>query len=185
MDEDKRSYMMVAVINCAINHNARVPDCARYPGMNTDLVSLLQKYDCGIIQMACPEKTFLGMARTRPEGVELKDAMDVPEGHACCRRLAVQTVDDIEEFLNSGYSVHAILGGDVGSPGCAVHLQTEDDVQIAKPESGILIQELADELNQRGLKIPIRGIRDSARETMLEDLNWLDTILSAALNKEE
>ena len=69
----------------------------------------------------------------------------------------------------------AILGGDVKSPGCAVHIA--DDGTVLN-ESGMFSQTLLAELRQREIEIPIRGIRDSSEDTLAEDLEWLEQLLS-------
>jgi len=181
MDKDARSKKMVAVINCVINHNARAETAARYPGMNDEVVEILRKYEVGIIQMPCPEMTFMGLARTTPPGLTIRDVLDTPEGRARCEALSVTVADSIEEFLRNGYSVAAILGGDVDSPGCAVPAPTK--WAGGKPPEGgwgVFTKALLNELHRRDIHIPIRGVRDSARETLDEDLEWLDSILATS-----
>ena len=40
------------------------------------------------------------------------------------------------------------------------------------------MEELYLELSKRNIKIPFRGIRDSDPEKLMEDVNWLDRLLS-------
>jgi predicted secreted protein len=63
----------------------------------------------------------LGLARKRPKGVSLRDAMTRPDSRAKCRDLGREVVDRIEDYIRNGVSVIAVLGGDDESPGCAVH----------------------------------------------------------------
>ncbi|GAH89279.1 unnamed protein product, partial [marine sediment metagenome] len=44
--------------------------------------------------------------------------------------------------------------------------------------SGVFIKALMEELSKRKLKIPLRGIRDSAPATLEEDLDWLEETLA-------
>ena len=181
MSDDRRSKRMVAVINCVVNHNARAEGAAKYPGINHDVVDVLRKHEVGVIQMPCPEMVCLGLPRTREPGVSIRDIMDTPEGRSCCRKLSVSVVDAIEEFRRNGYTVAAVLGGDVGSPGCAVPFPPpEDGAQVPGSGLGAFTKALLDELRRRDIRVPIRGIRDSARETMLEDIEWLDGVLAGS-----
>ena len=181
MSDDRRSKRMVAVINCVVNHNARAPGAAKYPGINHDVVDVLRKHDAGVIQMPCPEMVCLGLPRAREPGVSIRDVMDTPEGRSCCHKLSTSVVDTIEEYLRNGHTVAAVLGGDVGSPGCAVPFPPpETGAQIPAGGLGVFIKALLEELRKRDIRIPIRGIRDSARETLLEDVEWLDDLLAGS-----
>jgi len=178
MWNDERSKKMVAVINCVLNHSARAPGAAVYPGINHDVIDILKKYGVGVIQMPCPEMVCIDLPRTRPDGASIHDVLDMPEGRSCCERLSASVVDSIEEYRRHGFTVAAVLGGDVGSPGCAVHVSsTENGRQMLGEGSGVFIQTLQEELRRRDIEIPFRGIRDSARETLQEDLEWLEGIL--------
>ena len=176
----------MAVINCVVNHNARAQGAARYPGMNHDVVAVLNKHGAGVIQMPCPEMVCLGLARAREPGLSIRDVLDTPAGRSRCEELSVSVVDTIEEFRRNGYTVTALLGGDVGSPGCAVPFPPpEDGAPGAGSGLGVFTKALLDELRRRDIQIPIRGIRDSARETMLEDIEWLDSALAGPLSGEQ
>jgi len=75
------------------------------------------------------------------------------------------------------FKVFAILGGDVGSPGCAVHLSTGDETnQKILEGSGVFIKELYAELAKRNIEIPLRGIRDSNMNELAEDISWIDRL---------
>jgi predicted secreted protein len=170
---------MVAVIHCILNHNARDREVARYPGINHDVVAVLRKHKVGVIQMPCPEMTCLGLPRTRGPNESIRDVLDTPKGRSCCRKLSISVADTIEEFQRHGYTVAAVLGGDVGSPGCAVpYPQPEASAPVGGNIWGVFTGALLDELRRRGIEIPFRGIRDSAWETMMEDINCLDRLLA-------
>jgi len=181
MSDDARSMRMVAVINCVLNHNARAKGAARYSGMNDEVVDILRKHEVGVIQMPCPEMVCLGLPRTREPGVSIRDVLDTPEGRSCCEKLSASVVDTIQEFRRNGYTVAAVLGGDVGSPGCAVPAPSAADAAHTPGSGlGVFTKALLEELRRRDIQIPMRGIRDSARETMLEDIEWLDNTLAGS-----
>ena len=176
MNDDKRSRKMVAVINCILNHNARDGNVAKYPGINHDVVDVLKKHGVGIIQMPCPEMECLGLLRKRKEGASIRDILDTPDGRSCCKKLSNSVVNTIEEYQRNNYAVLAILGGDVKSPGCAVPYPLTEKTTL-DTRYGVFIKELLEELHKRNIKIPIRGIRDSAKETLRDDIAWLNNIL--------
>lgn len=178
MYRDRRSKRMVAVINCVLNQNARAPDAAVFPGMNTQVVDVLEKYGVGVLQMPCPEMACLDLPRSRPEGASIRDVLDTPKGRECCRQLSVSVVDQIQEFLENGFKVLAILGGDVGSPGCAIHLSTGKTNQKILEESGVFMRELYAELKKRNIEMPFRGIRDSDQNELAEDISWIERLLT-------
>ena len=179
MNTDQRSKKMVVVINCVLNHNARDSGWAKYPGINYEVVDILNKHGAGAIQMPCPEMTLLGLLRKRETGESIRTALDTPTGRSRCEELSYSVVETIEEFQRNGYAVVAILGGDVESPGCAVPAPaSETGDQMPGSGFGVFTKALLEELYRRGIRIPIRGIRDSARETLTEDLKWLNEILA-------
>jgi predicted secreted protein len=166
-----RSRKVVVLIECHLNQNARDRGAARYPALNHELLDLLRGSSAGLVQIACPEMYCLGLSRERPEGMSLREAMETPESRARCRDLAREMADRIEDYTRDAVEVVAVLGGDVDSPGCAVHV--DDGPMNLAPRSGIFMQELAAELQSRGLEVPFRGIRESRRETFEADLAWL------------
>ena len=173
-DRDRRSRRIVLVIECILNQNARDDGAATFPVLNWEVLRLCDAYEVGVVQMPCPEIAFLGFARSRPRGTSIRAALDTEEGRACCRRISVTIVDRIQEYVRQGYQVLAILGGNPDSPGCAVHIGP----QGLLPKSGVLMRELQDELRQRNLDVPFRGIRDDDPDMMAEDIKWLEDVFS-------
>jgi hypothetical protein len=69
----------------------------------------------------------------------------------------------------------------VESPGCAVPPPSDSDNFDSKTHGyGVFTQALRDELFSRNIHIPFRGIRDSERKTLNQDIEWLDNLLSGA-----
>ncbi len=170
--KDKRSYHFVGVIDCIMNQNTRDAGAAAFPAMNWQILQLCHQYNVGILQMPCPEIAFLGFARARPPGKSIRAALETQDGKACCRKLSTDIADRIEETIRQNAECLAILGGNPESPGCAVHAE---NAQESTP-SGVLITELRDELQQRNIQIPFRGIRDFDATLMAEDLGWLNQL---------
>ena len=170
---DRRGRRVVAVIECVLNQNARDAGASRTPAANDRVVRLLRRHRVGIVPMPCPEMACLGLARTRPPGVSLRAAMETPACRARCAALAEDAAARLRDYADNGVTVVAVLGGDVGSPGCAVG----DDPSAGSGGSGVFIEALAAALAERGLSVPFRGLRDSRTKTLSEDLAWLEALL--------
>jgi predicted secreted protein len=163
---DPAGKRVVALIECHLNQNVRDPGAARYPAVNDALLDLLRSREVGLLQIPCPEMFDLGLARARPPGESIREMLDP----AKARELAARVADRIEEHVRHGMEVLAILGGDVQSPGCAVHLVEQ---RLDPEKSGVFMLELHAELKARGITIPFRGIRESDPRAFQSDLDWL------------
>ena len=62
-NKDERSGKIVFVSNCLLNANNKVLEFARYPGMFSEIVKILDKYGLGLQQMPCPETLYMGNQR--------------------------------------------------------------------------------------------------------------------------
>jgi len=171
--QDNRSYHFIAVIDCILNQNVRDKGAAAYPAMNWEIIQLCKDYNIGILQMSCPEIAFLGFPRTRPPGVSIRVALDTTDGRVCCRKLSIDIADRIEELIQQGAQCLAVLGGNPESPGCAIPLDNKK-----QSVSGVFISELGNELHQRNISIPFRGIRDFDADLMVDDIQWLKQLFS-------
>lgn len=169
---DTRSGRVLFLIECLLNQNARDLGAAQSPASVGALVDLLTENEIGMAQIPCPEIACLGFARRRAPGVSIRQALQAPEPAACCVRLANETAGRIQWYVEQGYAVLAVLGGNVQSPACAVH-ESGGSSRLATERSGIFMLALADALAQRGLAIPLRGIRDADCHLLDEDLRWL------------
>jgi len=152
---------------------------AESPAITREVLDLLADHGVGMVQIPCPEIACLGFERRRASGQSLRKAMEAAESVVSCQRLSVETVDRIQCYVEQGYQVLAVLGGNEQSPGCAVHA-VEDGSETLAESSGIFLQALAKELARRGLRIPFRGIRDANRKLLDEDLGWLRECLSGS-----
>jgi len=171
--KDPRGGRVVFLIECLLNQNARDLGAAETPAAVRPLIELLADREVGMVQIPCPEIACLGFARRRAPGERIRQALGGPEPAACCARLAVAAADRIQCYLEQGYQVLAVLGGNEQSPGCAV-LRTGDGPGPLTEQSGIFMLALSAELDRRGLRVPFRGMRDSDRRRLEEDLKWVD-----------
>jgi predicted secreted protein len=130
--EDERSKRVIFVSHCLLNENTRYLGGAFRRGCVDELVDRFQQEGLGIYQMRCPEQ--------RAWGGMLKRAL-VPL-YGCkgtllyrlrrillpvfllytrhiYRHMAKEVVNDIEDYVRSGFSVAALVGVG-GSPSCGV-----------------------------------------------------------------
>ena len=170
MIQDKRSRKIVVVAHCILNQNSRVLGIAYYPGMINEIVDVLKKCEVGVIQMLCPELTYAGLLRRS----QTKEQYDTPAFRRHCRQIASGIVDQIEEYINNGFKVLAVLGVD-GSPTCGVD-ETSTGYKEAKftKAPGILIEELQSELKGRKVVVPMKGVEHTRAS---QDAAWLEKIL--------
>ncbi len=176
---DNRSHRFVAVIECALNQNARDTGAACFPCMNFELLELCHRYGIGILQMPCPEVAALGPRRKRPPGQSLRAAMDSEAGRSTCRALAREVSDTIDAYAARGCELVAVLGGNPLSPGCAVH-HGENGL---RKESGVFMQALQAELRRRQRDPAFGGMRDYDPEQLREDLAWFQERLEALASR--
>ncbi|MBU1363558.1 MAG: hypothetical protein KKE51_07010 [Gammaproteobacteria bacterium] len=168
LPHDGRGGRFVVVIDCVLNQNVRDQGAANCPAMNFEILRLCHEKGIGIMQMPCPEIAALGFKRQRPPGISIRQALDTPAGRLACAELAASVVGRVVELSEQGFTPLAVLGGNLRSPGCAVHPETSS----LGAESGIFMLALQAELRRHGLDLPFRGLRDASPDGLAEDLRW-------------
>ncbi|KAB3536060.1 DUF523 domain-containing protein [Alkaliphilus pronyensis] len=161
----KRNKRIVIVAHCILNVNSKVVGLAQYGGAIRKLVTDYVNEGIGIIQLPCPEITFLGLERW---GMT-KNQYDTPSYRKHCKKLIEPYVEQIIEYLNNGYIIEEIVGID-GSPSCGVSLTCSgykggmvDEGHHQCHEisgSGIMIEELKGLLKEHNVNIPMSAISE-------------------------
>ena len=170
---DPRSGRFVAVIECVLNQNIRDEGAACSPAMNFQFLQCCHQHDVGVLQMPCPEVYALGFDRKRDAGQTLRAALEKESSAKRCLDLAVETAHHIENYLNRGYELIAIVGGNPKSPGCAVHHGPDE----LRPESGVFIKLLQQELRRRGHDPVFLPMRDYDQALHQCDLDAFEKLL--------
>ena len=177
--KDQRSKTIVAVIHCILNQNSRDFGAARFPAANIEIIDILSKNNVGMMQLPCPEMVCLGLARKRPNGTRIREVLDTAKGRQCCQEVSVGVADQIAEFLKFGYRFLGVIGGDVRSPGCAVHPQyIPDGYQELNQHTGVFLKALWEELMRRDIRIPFIGLRESLPENYQADIACLKRMVA-------
>jgi predicted secreted protein len=113
---DERSHKVIFISHCCLNQNAKVRGIASYPGAIPPLVKALLEEGVGMVQMPCPEMTYLGNMRWG----QVKDQYNNPMFRRHCQQIAESIVDQVENYLQCGYQVLGFVMMD-GSPVCGLN----------------------------------------------------------------
>ena len=150
-----RSNDYVFVAFCLLAQGVRARGIVRkFAATIKPVLKLLMDLDINIVQMPCPELIFDSFHRS-PCG---KKKYDTPSNRLACRKVAEQVVDQLLMMIESGCRVRAILGIE-NSPSCAVTYLGSGPGRKGYSGQGIFIEELRREMNRRGVKVPIVGVR--------------------------
>lgn len=141
----KRSYRLVLACHCVLNQGAVVVGEARAPGVLPEALAWLQAQGWGILQLPCPEFTFLGPDRP-PMDVE---GYDTPAYVAHCASILVPVLDQAEAYAAAGFSLEGVMTIR-SSPSC-------------DPGRGVFLRTLLAEAEKRGLSLgPLFSVPDTA-----------------------
>lgn len=166
----KRSRRVLVAAHCLLNVNSKVKGLATYEGVHPSLFPLMAA-GVGIVQLPCPELTYLGLRRW---GMT-KEQYDCPGYRRYCRSIAISTADQLAEYGREGYELVGLVGVD-GSPSCGVTLtcsgycggEVAATLSDGLPEvteergRGIMIEELLLELSARGMELRLEAVSESA-----------------------
>lgn len=192
-NEDARSKKIVFVSNCLLNTNNKVKGLARYGGFCKPFIDVLAEYDVGVQQIDCPETLYLGIQRW----YHTKNLYDNVGFRRFCRGIAERNVDYMESYKQSGYETVAFLVCN-GSPTCGYDLTSYDEdwggntnvpheySDALVPGMGILIEELHEAIEARGLAIPpFLGVNLDDLAVPMEDiLRDFRVFMKAVMNTE-
>ena len=140
-----RSRKIVIMAHCILNANAKVTPLATYPGVLEGVVKPFIENGTGIVQLPCPESTFLGMNRW---GMS-KDQYDHPAYRAHCRNLLIPYIHQIIAFKKAGYTFEGAVGIN-GSPSCGISV-TPTGLEGGVPGPGDTPFEAVRYINESGV----------------------------------
>ena len=112
----KRSGKILILCHCLMNANAKVRPLASYPGVLMEALEPYLRQGVGIIQLPCPESSYLGINRW---GMS-KEQYDHPRFRRHCRHILTPVLDQVEAYCASGCEIVGVVGAD-GSPNCGIH----------------------------------------------------------------
>jgi predicted secreted protein len=162
-----RARKVVVLAHCHLNANTKLRGIADYAGARIDVVSPLIADGIGIVQLPCPEATYLGMKRW---GMT-REQYDTPSFRRHCETLLRPVVDTLVALAEDGCDIQRVIGVD-GSPSCGVNrtcagffggepdeVFSGDDAQICVAASGrgVFMDVFVDLLTEAGLEIRMTG----------------------------
>jgi predicted secreted protein len=162
----ERSKKVVFVSHCLLNQNARAVDKERFAGPFKDMLELFAESGIGIVQLPCPEMEFNG-------GLNRKIKTDHPESamyRNSCKKLSVNLISQIENYIKNNYHVVGILGVEFSST-CAVHQVQNGRKNV--PGKGVLMEEIEKEMQKKNFQVPIVGVNIDNTFSSLEKIQSL------------
>jgi predicted secreted protein len=189
---DERSRQVVFLSHCLLNENTRYLGGACRRCCVREVVEQCMERGIGMVQMPCPEREVWGGVLKRKllflYGAQRRSALVGRLAPALLplvlgyvrlryRRIARRVVDEVDDYIRSGFSVVGIVGID-GSPTCGLHrtidapafvrsmsrvdlttftVREQNDLvrRHATPGRGIFMEELVRELDARHLDVPL------------------------------
>ena len=109
----QRNRQILLVSHCIINQNTVIENEARAEGAILSATEWAMKEGFGIVQLPCPEFTFLGLNRPPMTYEEY----NTPEYRKHCREILTPVLNQAMEYLKHGYELAGVLGIQ-SSPSC-------------------------------------------------------------------
>lgn len=120
----QRSKRILLVSHCILNQNTVIENEARAEGAVLSAMEWAMKEGFGILQLPCPEFTFLGLNRPSMTYEEY----NTPAYRKHCREILIPILNQTKEYLKNGYKISGLLGIQ-RSPSC-------------DPSRGVFMEEL-------------------------------------------
>lgn len=131
--KDERSKKVIFVSYCIMNVNTRYLGGAFRKGCVDEVIDELQRQNIGIVQMKCPEQKAWGgvLKKEILRGYGSRNTLlfklnklflplFIWNTKRIYRKIAKETVEEIKDYINSGFEVAGILGIG-GSSSCGVN----------------------------------------------------------------
>lgn len=135
--------------------------------MIDEIIDCFQKNKISIIQLPCPEQMHYGLIRE----AAAKNDIDNPIFRKLCRKIAEETIKNMEEYMKNDFKIVAFIGRR-GSPTCGVKkIHVRKDGEIVEINGmGILIEEISKKIKEKGIKIPLIDFEREEKEKFIEEL---------------
>ncbi|WP_428908189.1 CD3072 family TudS-related putative desulfidase [Niallia sp. Krafla_26] len=109
----QRKKEIILVSHCILNQNTVIEGEARALGAIPSAVKWMNEQGVGVVQLPCPEFTFLGLGRPSMTYEEY----DHKGYRSHCKRILQPMVEQLKEYNRCGYRITGILGIQ-SSPSC-------------------------------------------------------------------
>ena len=152
---------LILLAHCLLNGSAKLRGNDA-PAVLEPLVLPLIREGFGVIQLPCPETTYLGLRRWGMTS----EQYDTPPFRRHCRRILEPLLDQVEDSLRESFRVAGVVGPE-GSPSCGVGCtcggfcggEPAAGVPEARriPGPGVFMDQLRIGLEARGIPLPFAG----------------------------
>lgn len=109
----QRNKKILLVSHCILNQNTVIEGEARAEGAISSAMEWIKEEGVGVLQLPCPEFTFLGLDRPSMTYEEY----DNDQYRSHCQRILSPIMKQILEYRRCGYEISGILGIQ-SSPSC-------------------------------------------------------------------
>lgn len=133
----QRKKRILLVSHCILNQNTVIENEARAEGAVLSATEWAMKEGFGIVQLPCPEFTFLGLNRPPMTYQEY----NTPEYRKHCREILSPVLNQAKEYLKHDYELAGVLGIQ-SSPSC--------DPSRGR---GVFMEELTDLFAKNGISL--------------------------------
>ncbi|PLR94469.1 CD3072 family TudS-related putative desulfidase [Bacillus sp. T33-2] len=131
----QRKKRILLVSHCILNQNTVIENEARAEGAVLSATDWATKQGFGILQLPCPEFTFLGLDRPPMTYEEY----NTPEYRGHCREILKPVLHQAEEYIKHNFEITGMLGIQ-SSPSC-------------DPTRGVFIEELTAMFAEKGIPL--------------------------------
>ncbi len=153
----RRNKRILLVSHCILNQNTVIENEARAEGAILSATEWAMKEGFGIVQLPCPEFTFLGL--NRPSMTY--EQYNTPEYRKHCREIWLSVLSQAKEYLENGYEMTGLLGIQ-SSPSC-------------DPTRGIFIEELIALFTENGIDLEtLWYLPNSSDPIFKSDVHFID-----------
>lgn len=142
----KRSKKILLVSHCIFNQNVVIEEEARALGAIPSAVDWINEEGLGVVQLPCPEFTFLGLER--PSMTYEQYNNEPYREH--CRKILRPVIEQILEYVHCGFEITGILGIK-SSPSC-------------DHSRGVFMEELRELLLKNNLPVGTQWFLPNVRE---------------------
>ncbi|MBY0095815.1 CD3072 family TudS-related putative desulfidase [Mesobacillus maritimus] len=109
----QRSKKILLVSHCILNQNTVIKEEARALGAIPSATDWIKEEGFGVVQLPCPEFTFLGLDRPPMTYEEY----DNEKYRSHCQKILTPIIEQLTEYRRSGYEITGVLGIQ-SSPSC-------------------------------------------------------------------
>lgn len=166
---DNRSKKFIFVPFCLMAQAYQAQGIVKYDWKGTikPIMQLLIDNEINIIQMPCAESLYKNSLIREPKGLF---KYDTEEFNNHCNDLAETVFNEINNIINSGYEVIAILGIE-HSPSCCInYIYTNNGMEKRK---GLFIDKLFKRLQKENIEIPMIGINRKYLNKSIKELKLI------------